>query len=156
MLNLLRNKARNVGQLDMWGVSRTENYAVCQAAHTATVTLPEVRYYREMARSRSVCCIRTVVFTAAKKDIAEKKRTEGRKRKTVYAPVSSNYRSLCFHVSSQSALITVWLELSKRPWSRPCKSLLAHSSRRPPSHLFWHYTNPWTSNMVVKYLNISK
>jgi len=49
-------------------------------------------------------CITTVVFAAAKKNIAAFKKTvEGRKMKTVYAPVSPNYRSLCFHVYSQSA-----------------------------------------------------
>jgi hypothetical protein len=32
--------------------------------------LPEVRYHREMARSRSARCIRTVTFTGAKIDIA--------------------------------------------------------------------------------------
>lgn len=46
------------------------HYVVCQSAHTATVMLPEVRYHREMARSRSACCIRTVTFTGANIDIA--------------------------------------------------------------------------------------
>lgn len=160
MLNLLRNRARNVGQLDMWGVSRAENSAVCRAAHTATVTLPELRYHREMVRSKSASCIRTVTFTAAKKNIAGKKRerereTEGRKRKTLRSSLLKLPITLfpcLFSVCSNNCLVWTFKEAVIPSFQ---KSVLANTSR-PPSHLFWHYTNPWTSNMVVKYLNIGK